>query len=89
MYYSYVEIEYVATSFSPTRTDLALKLLRNQYISTRSHEMGKDRERDAHEESLDWRQWQIQQENLNEVLVFFMDCIELHKLTIFPADTAE
>jgi hypothetical protein len=36
MYYSYVEIEYVATSFSPTRTDLALKLLRvfsgDQYI---------------------------------------------------------
>ncbi len=28
MYYSYVEIEYVAMSFSPTRTDLALKLLR-------------------------------------------------------------
>jgi hypothetical protein len=27
MYYSYIEIEYVATSFSPTRTDLALKLL--------------------------------------------------------------
>jgi hypothetical protein len=27
MYYSYVEIEYVATSFSPTRMDLALKLL--------------------------------------------------------------
>ncbi len=27
MYYSYVGIEYVATSFSPTRTDLALKLL--------------------------------------------------------------
>jgi hypothetical protein len=27
MYYSYVDIEYVATSFSPTRTDLALKLL--------------------------------------------------------------
>jgi hypothetical protein len=27
MYYSYVEIEYVATSFSPARTDLALKLL--------------------------------------------------------------
>ncbi len=26
MYYSYVEIEYVATSFSPARTDLALKL---------------------------------------------------------------
>jgi hypothetical protein len=28
MYYSYVEIEYVATSFSPARTDLALKLLK-------------------------------------------------------------
>ncbi len=27
MFYSYVEIEYVATSFSPARTDLALKLL--------------------------------------------------------------
>ncbi len=27
MYYSYVEIEYVATSFSPTRMDLVLKLL--------------------------------------------------------------
>ncbi len=27
MHYSYVEIEYVATSFSPTRMDLALKLL--------------------------------------------------------------
>jgi hypothetical protein len=30
MYYSYVEIEYIATSFSPARTDLALKLLRKQ-----------------------------------------------------------
>jgi hypothetical protein len=28
MFYSYVEIEYVATSFSPARTDLAVKLLR-------------------------------------------------------------
>jgi hypothetical protein len=28
MYYSYVEIEYIATSFSPARTDLAVKLLR-------------------------------------------------------------
>ncbi len=28
MYYSYVEIEYVATGFSPARTDLALKLLK-------------------------------------------------------------
>ncbi len=31
MYYSYVEIEYVATSFSPARTDLALKLLMRQF----------------------------------------------------------
>ncbi len=30
MYYSYVEIEYVATSFSPAGTDLALKLLNLQ-----------------------------------------------------------
>ncbi len=29
MYYSYIEIEYIATSFSPARTDLALKLLTN------------------------------------------------------------
>ncbi len=27
MYYSYVEIDYVALSFSPARTDLAVKLL--------------------------------------------------------------
>ncbi len=27
MYYSYVEIEYVAMSFSPARMDLAVKLL--------------------------------------------------------------
>ncbi len=27
MYYSYVEIEYVAMNFSPARTDLAVKLL--------------------------------------------------------------
>ncbi len=31
MYYSYVEIEYVATSFSPARTDLALKLLTSSW----------------------------------------------------------
>ncbi len=31
MYYSYVEIEYVATSVSPARMDLALKLLRLSY----------------------------------------------------------
>jgi hypothetical protein len=27
MYYSYIEIEYLATSFSPAKTDLAVKLL--------------------------------------------------------------
>jgi hypothetical protein len=27
MYYSYVEIDYVATSFSPARTDLSVRLL--------------------------------------------------------------
>ncbi len=32
MYYSYVAIEYVATSFSPARTDLALKLLMLVYF---------------------------------------------------------
>ncbi len=32
MYYSYVEVEYVATSFSPARTDLALKLLTNPFL---------------------------------------------------------
>jgi hypothetical protein len=32
MYYSYVEIEYVAMSFSPARTDLALKLLISKAI---------------------------------------------------------
>jgi hypothetical protein len=32
MYYSYVEIEYVATSFSPARTDLALKLLKCRHF---------------------------------------------------------
>ncbi len=35
MYYSYVEIEYVATSFSPARTDLALKLLNKLRIFTK------------------------------------------------------
>jgi hypothetical protein len=34
MYYSYVEIEYIATSFSPARMDLALKLLMDLYIDT-------------------------------------------------------
>ncbi len=32
MYYSYVEIEYIATSFSPAETNLAVKLLMNSYI---------------------------------------------------------
>jgi hypothetical protein len=32
MYYFYVEIEYVATSFSPARMDLALKLLRSHFL---------------------------------------------------------
>ena len=32
MYYSYVEIEYVATSFSPARTDLAVKLLNRAWL---------------------------------------------------------
>ncbi len=32
MYYSYVEIEYVATSFSPARTDLALKLIKDMTL---------------------------------------------------------
>ena len=32
MYYSYVEIEYVATSFSPAKTDLAVKLLNKNSI---------------------------------------------------------
>ncbi len=35
MYYSYIEIEYVATSFSPARTDLALKLLNRQQVPIR------------------------------------------------------
>jgi hypothetical protein len=34
MYYSYVEIEYVATSFSPARTDLALKLLKETALES-------------------------------------------------------
>ncbi len=40
MYYSYVEIEYVATSFVPARTDLALKLL-TKYVSV---QIGWDRD---------------------------------------------
>ncbi len=36
MYYSYIEIEYVATSFSPARMDLAVKLLKEQYSASSS-----------------------------------------------------
>ncbi len=36
MYYSHVEIEFVATSFSHARTDLALKLLRRLPTSLRN-----------------------------------------------------
>jgi hypothetical protein len=35
MYYSYVGIEYVATRFSPARTDLALKLLSSSSVRCR------------------------------------------------------
>jgi hypothetical protein len=35
MYYSYVEIEYVATRFSPARMDLAVKLLRSNGCDTK------------------------------------------------------
>jgi hypothetical protein len=40
MYYSYIEIEYVATSFSPARTDLALKLLMTNQIIKINEEGG-------------------------------------------------
>jgi hypothetical protein len=33
MYYSYVEIEYVATSFSPARMDSAVKLFMNSTLT--------------------------------------------------------
>ncbi len=39
MYYSYVEIEYVATSFSPTRTDLAVKLLTKEMNSIKPEQV--------------------------------------------------
>jgi hypothetical protein len=32
MYYSYVEIEYIATSFSPARMDFAVKLLKDYKV---------------------------------------------------------
>jgi hypothetical protein len=37
MYYSYVEIKYIATSFSHARMDLALKLLRILVLSDIFH----------------------------------------------------
>jgi hypothetical protein len=40
MYYSYIEIEYVATSFSPARTDLALKLLNTHVANIDSYYVG-------------------------------------------------
>ncbi len=39
MYYSYVEIEYVAMIISPARTDLALKLLRTLIIAQNARMM--------------------------------------------------
>ena len=39
MYYSYVEIEYLALSFSPARTDLALKQLRGNSCDTQKEIM--------------------------------------------------
>ena len=39
MYYSYVEIEYVATGFSPARLDLALKLLKIKQIKHREDQI--------------------------------------------------
>jgi hypothetical protein len=50
MYYSYIEIEYVATSFSPTRMDLTVKLLRDEAKrnvnkqSKRVYEQAKERD---------------------------------------------
>ncbi len=40
MYCSYVEIEYVATSFSPIRMDLALKLLIFLVLMERNFSVG-------------------------------------------------
>jgi hypothetical protein len=47
MYYSYIEIEYVAMRFSPARMDLAVKLLRvrgkeagNQYLACMGKRIG-------------------------------------------------
>jgi hypothetical protein len=47
MYYSYIEIEYITTSFSPARTDLAVKLL--MALSTIASEQTKGTE---HRESI-------------------------------------
>jgi hypothetical protein len=44
MYYSYVEIEYVAMSFSPARMDLAVKLLRNALFDNDNKTRNKTRQ---------------------------------------------
>jgi hypothetical protein len=47
MYYSYVDIEYVATSFSPARMDLALKLLnpKETYIGSSIQNIDKEKKK--------------------------------------------
>jgi hypothetical protein len=76
MYYSYVEIEYVATSFSPARTDLALKLLSNHirsyiglskghvaqpyYVKVHNHGCGRN-----HNATINYEVPQIGNENLD------------------------
>jgi hypothetical protein len=59
MYYSFVEIEYIATSFSPARTDLALKLLTTLMYSKAN------RKRDI----------AVQKNNLNEEVEQQQDCV--------------
>ncbi len=60
MFYSYVEIEYVATSFSPARMDLALKLLN----STSSIEVRRHKVNDLQRLINDW---EVQGRGLSEV----------------------
>ncbi len=48
MYYFYVEIEYVATSFSPARTDLAVKLLNNTSINQHHFKVYMDTDQSIH-----------------------------------------
>jgi hypothetical protein len=51
--------------------------------------MGQDCARDAHQGSLGRCGRCLPQGNLLPFLYTFLDCIELHKLTIFPVDAAE